>query len=71
VIFANWNSALAAASAFIFGFFDSLSYWLQTLGVARYELTRIIPCAATLLIVAGAIGRARPPRSVGKAFRKE
>jgi len=68
VVFANWNPALAVASAFIFGFFDSLSYWLQTLGVARYELTRIIPYAATLLIVAGAIGWSRPPRSVGKAF---
>jgi len=71
VVFANWNPALAVAGAFIFGFFDSLSYWLQTLGVARYELTRIIPYVATLLIVAGAIGRARPPRAVGKAFRKE
>ncbi|MGC9130506.1 MAG: ABC transporter permease, partial [Pyrobaculum sp.] len=71
VVFANWNPALAVAGAYIFGFFDALSYWLQTAGVARYEITRMIPYIATLLIVAGVIGRARPPRAVGKPFRRE
>lgn len=71
VVFSNWNPALAVAGAFVFGFFDALSYWLQTLGVARYEITRMIPYVATLLIVAGVIGRAKPPRAVGKAFRRE
>ncbi|AKT35368.1 nucleoside ABC transporter membrane protein [Pyrobaculum sp. WP30] len=71
VVFANWNPALAVAGAFIFGFFDALSYWLQTLNLARYEITRMIPYIATLLIVAGVIGRAKPPKAVGKAFRRE
>jgi simple sugar transport system permease protein len=71
VVFANWNPALAVAGAFIFGFFDALSYWLQTLNLARYEITRMIPYIATLLIVAGVIGRAKPPKAVGKVFRRE
>jgi simple sugar transport system permease protein len=71
VVFANWNPALALVGALIFGFFDALSYWLQTLNLARYEIVRMIPYIATLLIVAGVIGRAKPPRAVGKAFRRE
>lgn len=71
VVFSNWNPLLAIVGAFIFGFFDALSYWLQTVSVARYEITRMIPYIATLLIVAGVIGRAKPPRAVGKVFRRE
>ncbi|MFP3191885.1 MAG: ABC transporter permease [Thermoproteus sp.] len=71
VVFANWNPLLAIAGALIFGFFDALSYWLQIFGVARYEVTRMLPYIATLLVVAGVIGRAKPPRALGKPFRKE
>ncbi|MEM4674145.1 MAG: ABC transporter permease [Pyrobaculum sp.] len=71
VVFSNWNPLTAVVGAFIFGFFDAISYWIQTLGVARYELTRIVPYLATLLIVAGAIGKAKPPRALGKTFKKE
>jgi simple sugar transport system permease protein len=31
----------------------------------------MIPYIATLLIVASAIGRAKPPKAFGKAFRKD
>lgn len=72
VVFANWNPLLALVGAFVFGFFDALSYWIQTLATGvRYEVTRMIPYLATLLIVAGVIGRAKPPRAVGKIFKKE
>jgi len=71
VVFANWNPLLAIAGALVFGFFDALSYWLQIFGVARYEVTRMLPYIATLLAVAGVIGRAKPPRALGKPFRKE
>ncbi|MEZ0319341.1 MAG: ABC transporter permease [Pyrobaculum sp.] len=71
VVFSNWNPLLAVVGAYLFGFFDALSYWLQTLGVARYEVTRMIPYVATLLIVAGVVGRAKPPRALGKTFRRE
>lgn len=71
VVFANWNPLLAIAGALVFGFFDALSYWLQIFGIARYEVTRMLPYIATLLVVAGVIGRAKPPRALGKPFRKE
>ncbi|MFP3199563.1 MAG: ABC transporter permease [Thermoproteus sp.] len=71
VVFANWNPLLAIAGALVFGFFDALSYWLQIFGVARYEVTRMLPYIATLLVVAGVIGRAKPPRALGKPFRME
>ena len=71
VVFANWNPLLAIAGAYIFGFFDALSYWLQTMGVGRYEITRMVPYVATLLIVAGVMGRAKPPRALGKPFKRE
>jgi simple sugar transport system permease protein len=31
----------------------------------------MIPYIATLLIVASAIGRAKPPKAVGRVFRRE
>ena len=71
VVFANWNPLLAIAGALLFGFFNALSYWLQLYGFVRYEITQMLPYIATLLVVAGAIGRARPPRSLGKPFKKE
>ena len=71
VVFANWNPLLAIAGAYIFGFFDALSYWLQTMGIGRYEITRMVPYIATLLIVAGVMGRAKPPRALGKPFKRE
>lgn len=71
VVFANWNPLLAVAGSLIFGFFDAFSYWLQLYGFVRYEVTRMMPYIATLLVVAGVIGKARPPRALGKPFKKE
>jgi nucleoside ABC transporter membrane protein len=31
----------------------------------------MLPYIATLLVVAGVIGRAKPPRALGKPFKKE
>ncbi|MBP1448568.1 MAG: hypothetical protein JZD41_00905 [Thermoproteus sp.] len=71
VVFSNWNPLAAIAGAYIFGFFDALSYWVQTLGLFRYEITRMFPYIATLLAAAGAMRRARPPRALGKPFKPE
>lgn len=75
VVFANWNPAMAPLGALVFGFFQALSYWLQTLGLhafgLRYEVSLLMPYVATLAVAAVAVGRARPPRALARPFKKE
>ncbi|MEZ0248223.1 MAG: ABC transporter permease [Thermoproteus sp.] len=71
VVFANWNPLTAIAGALIFGLFDVLSYWVQVLGILPYQITRMIPYIATLLVALGAVRRAKPPKALGKPFRRE
>lgn len=75
VVFSGLNPLLALAGGMIFGFFDSLSIWIQSLpGVKEavpWQFVAMIPYVVTLLIVAGAIGRVRFPRNLGLPYRRE
>jgi len=75
VNFANWNPTYALGGSFVFGFLWTLSEYLKNLEVAKalipIPLINTIPYIATLAITAGLIGRARPPRHVGKPYKKE
>jgi general nucleoside transport system permease protein len=62
----------AFGAALIFGFADSLATSLQLLRVpVPSELLLTSPYLVTLLVVAGLIGRLRPPAADGKPYVKE
>jgi len=75
VVFSKLNPLLALLGGFIFGFFDALGFWISNVPLVNkivpYQFVRMIPYVATLLVLAGAIGRARFPKALGQPYRRE
>lgn len=72
MIFGRWNPLGALGAALIFGFADSLQVKLNILQVGiPSEFLAMAPYLVTILIVAGAAHRVRPPAADGKPYVKE
>jgi len=75
VVFSGLNPLLALLGGFVFGFFDTLGIWISTLPeinkIVPYHFVRMIPYIATILVVAGAIGRVRFPKAIALPYRRE
>jgi ABC-type uncharacterized transport system permease subunit len=68
VVLGRWHPAGVAIAALLFGAATALQYVFQSLGLAvPYQLFLMLPYVLTLLALAGAVGRARPPAELGKA----
>jgi len=71
MIFGKWTPFGAFGASLIFGFADSLQTKLQVLNVPiPSEFLLMAPYLATIIAVAGVIGRATPPAADGKAYEK-
>ncbi|MAZ16189.1 ABC transporter permease [Oricola sp.] len=72
MIFGRWHPFGALMAALIFGFADSLQ---QKLAIVRTpipsEFLAMAPYLATIVVVAGFVGRSRPPAADGKPYVKE
>jgi general nucleoside transport system permease protein len=72
MIFGRWHPLGALMAALVFGFADSLQ---QKLAILRTpipsEFLAMAPYIATIVLVAGLIGRARPPAADGKPYIKD
>jgi len=75
LIFGKWRPVPAALACLLFGFAEALQIRLQ--GVVLWGTTplpvqfiQILPYAVTVLVLAGFVGRARPPKALGTAFRR-
>jgi simple sugar transport system permease protein len=72
MIFGRWHPVGALAAALVFGFADSLQQKLAILNTAiPSEFLAMAPYLATIVLVAGIIGRARPPAADGKPYVKD
>lgn len=72
MIFGRWHPVGALAAALVFGFADSLQQKLALLGTPiPSEFLAMSPYIATIVVVAGLVGRARPPAADGKPYLKE
>ncbi|NNK78850.1 MAG: ABC transporter permease [Litoreibacter sp.] len=72
MIFGRWHPVGAFCAALVFGFADSLQQKLALLGVPiPSEFLAMAPYVATIIVVAGLVGRARPPAADGKPYVKE
>jgi simple sugar transport system permease protein len=72
MIFGNWNPFGAFAGALIFGFFDSWQEKLSLLQVGiPVDLLGMAPYIATMIVLAGFIGRSRMPAADGIPYEKE
>ena len=72
MIFGNWNPGGAYMGALIFGFFDS---WQEKLTILQLgipvELLGMAPYIATMIVLAGFVGRSRMPAADGTPYKKE
>ncbi|MDD2695325.1 MAG: ABC transporter permease [Anaerolineales bacterium] len=72
MIFGNWNPGGAFFGSLIFGFFDS---WQEKISILQVgipvDLLGMAPYIATMIVLAGFIGRARMPAADGTPYEKE
>ena len=72
MIFGNWNPGGAYLGALIFGFFDS---WQEKLSILQVgippELLGMAPYIATMIVLAGFIGRSQMPAADGTPYEKQ
>ena len=75
LIFGKWKPLPTALACLLFGFADAVQIRLQ--GVAVWgdkpipvQFIQILPYLMTILVLAGFVGRSRPPKALGTPFRK-
>ncbi len=71
MIFGNWKPAGAFFGSLIFGFFDS---WQEKLAILQVgipiDLLGMAPYLATMIVLAGVVGRVRAPAADGEPYEK-
>jgi general nucleoside transport system permease protein len=72
MIFGNWNPGGALVGSLIFGFFDS---WQEKLAILQVgvspDLLGMAPYLATMVVLAGFVGRVRMPAADGQPYEKQ
>jgi general nucleoside transport system permease protein len=71
VIFGNWRPGGALAGALLFGFSSAVAQRLPAFSDSLAVLFQALPYVVTLVVVAGVIGRSRPPAAIGVPYVKE
>jgi len=71
MIFGRWRPFGAVAAALLFSFSGQLGIELETLSVPiPTQILNMLPYAATIIAVAGLVGRVRAPAADGKPYVK-
>jgi simple sugar transport system permease protein len=76
LIFAKWRPGAALAACLLFGFLDAMAIRLQGvalpgIGQVPVQLIQALPYVLTVVLLAGFIGRAVPPKASGVPYVKE
>ena len=75
LIFAKWRPWQALGACLLFGFLQAVAVRYQNLEVGGFDLPvqlmDALPYILTIVILAGFVGKAIPPKSGGKAYSKE
>lgn len=76
LIFANWRPVPALATCFLFGLLDAVAIRMQgvalpLVGQVPVQAIQALPYVMTVLLLAGFIGKATPPRASGLPYVKE
>ncbi len=68
-IFGQWNPLGGLGASFLFSFTDSLQMRLQSmnLGIAN-EIIQMFPYIITVVVIAGAVIKSRPPEALGEHY---
>ena len=75
VIFGRWNPLGVTGAALFFGAATALQLLLQAAEVdwlrPHYPYLQMLPYLLTLIVLAAAVGRARPPSALGRHYHRE
>lgn len=72
MIFGNWTPIGALGAGFLFGFSDSLASKLSLLGSSiPPEIMAMLPYVATMIVLAGVVGKGHTPEADGIPYEKE
>ena len=72
MIFGKWMPFGAAGGGVLFGFSEALGDRFQALGVPiPHQLVQMTPYLITIVVLAGLVGRAIPPKASGEPYEKE
>ena len=76
LIFGKWRPVPALLACLMFGFMEALAARLQgveipVIGYISTDLILVLPYLLTVILLAGFIGKASPPRSIGVPYIKE
>ena len=76
LIFGNWRPVPALVACLMFGFLEAVAARLQgvevpVLGQIPTDLILVLPYVLTVILLAGFIGKATPPRAIGTPYIKE
>ncbi|MCX6928557.1 MAG: ABC transporter permease [Verrucomicrobia bacterium] len=75
LIFGKWKPIPTAIACLLFGFTEAVQIRLQGVSLSGgkpipVQFIQILPYAVTVLVLAGFVGRARPPKALGTVFRQ-
>jgi ABC-type uncharacterized transport system permease subunit len=71
MIFGKWTPLGAWGAALLFGVAEALPVTLQIQGInVPFQLVGLLPYVLTIVVLAGAIGRATPPAAIGVPYEK-
>lgn len=71
LIFGKWNPVGALLACILFGFAEALSIRMQGTVNIPNQFIQMIPYVLTMVVLAGLIRRATPPRALGVPYVKE
>lgn len=71
LIFGKWHPVGAFLACLLFGLADATAIRMQGVVRVPVEFIQIVPYVLTLVVLAGFIGRAVPPRAIGVPYLKE
>jgi simple sugar transport system permease protein len=72
MIFGNWTPIGSFGAGMLFGFSDALAARMAILGVnIPSQFLLMIPYLATMIVLAGVVGRGHMPAADGQPYEKE
>jgi simple sugar transport system permease protein len=75
LIFAKWRPWYALSACLLFGFFDAVGNRFQNIAVGEFivpvQFMQALPYILVVIVLAGLVGRAIPPRAGGGPYVKE
>ncbi|MEL6526622.1 MAG: ABC transporter permease, partial [Chloroflexota bacterium] len=72
MIFGKWTPSGSFGGSLLFGFSEALGFRFQILNVALPpQFLQMVPYIVTLIVLAGLVGRAIPPKAIGQPYKTE